>query len=321
MINFLAKIASQVYLDFIYIDLAGDRGNRSINLKLKNLAIKDEENNGIIIDELDLYIKNFMNATGSSVDFESASYVFSQLNILISEAWVNKVLSSDENLKSGDLENLRVKLTPKKMSILGTLKKGISFNFSVDIKFMVDKGRLIINLDRFWAVDLIPLPRWVQKTILGFAEKYIEKKKMHIDGISFVNHYILIDHRKLIPVDCYLDVQKVFVQEDFLAIQCGTDKDDAMRQFQAKVKAKKETPPPADIKTAEPEKQPEEKNGEQEQKEAKCEKLFDFLEKMQNLLTDRVKQPILVRFKEAGGAPLSHLKVFIDGETAREVKA
>lgn len=231
MFDFVSAVASQIFVDGVYIDFAKEE--QSINIRFKNFVIKDENANGVIIDHLNLFIENFKKPEGG-IDLNNASYIFQKLNLLVSEKWINMLLSFDDNLQKNGIENLRVNLTPKKISILGTLKKGFSFNFSIDLKLIIDNGRLVINFDRFWAGNYIPLPRFVQSTLLGILKNVLTTQKYSLKGINFVKQYILINHKMLLPVDCYISIDKFHIDDNFLAFECSADREAAINAIQKK---------------------------------------------------------------------------------------
>ena len=224
MLELLSKIASHIFVYGTSISFSHDKGKNSIELKLKDFSIKDDEANGIIIESLLLSVENLMENEKGSPMINDASYIVEKLNLMIHEDWINKILKNEKGLREQGIHNLRIDISSKKLSILGEYKAGISLGFTVDLKFKLDNGKIVIDLNRFWAGDFLPLPRWIQSALLGILKKHLASKKSASHGISIKDRFITVDHQALIPVDCYLNIHHILSDEKFLVIQGSADR-------------------------------------------------------------------------------------------------
>lgn len=239
MLELLSKIASHIFIYGTSISFSHDKGKNCIELKLKDFSIKDDEANGIIIENLLLSIENLVEDEKGSPMINDASFIVEKLNLMIHEDWINKILKNEKGLREQGVHNLRIDVSPKKLSILGEYKAGISLAFTVDLKFKLDDGKIVIDLNRFWAGDFLPLPRWIQSALLGILKKHLESKKSTLKGISFKDRFITVDHQALIPVDCYLDIHHILNDEKFLVIQGCTNKEKSLALIKEKALKKR----------------------------------------------------------------------------------
>ncbi len=239
MLELLSKIASHVFIYGTSVSFSHDKGKNSIELKLKDFSIKDDEANGVIIESLLLSVENLVEDEKGSPMMNDASYIVEKLNLMIHEDWINKILKNEKGLKEQGVHNLRIDISSKKLSILGEYKAGISLGFTVDLKFKLDNGKIVIDLNRFWAGDFLPLPRWIQSALLGILKKHLESKKSASRGISIKDRFITVDHQALIPVDCYLDISRILSDEKFLVIQGCANREKSLALIKEKAYKKR----------------------------------------------------------------------------------
>ena len=235
MLELLSKIASQIFVYGTSIGFSNKNGRNGIQLKLKDFYIKDESSNSIIIENLSLYIENLIEEKDGVINFHDASYIVEKINFMIHEDWINKFLKNEEGLREQGIHNLRVNTSPEQITISGEYKVGIKLSFSIILKLTLDNGKIVIDLNRFVAGDFLPLPRWIQSTLLGILKKHLKSKKKSLPGISIEDRFITIDHLALIPVDCYLDITNIGSDEKLLVIQGRADKARSLKSIAEKI--------------------------------------------------------------------------------------
>ncbi|MCE1247228.1 MAG: hypothetical protein LWY06_11335 [Firmicutes bacterium] len=233
MFDLISHLASQLFVNGVSLELGNTGKSGHIALHLKDFLIRNGSGSGIIIDDLSVYIEN-LQADGMAPDFNKASYIVEKLGVIISETWLNDILRMDKELEQYGIHNLRVKITGEKFSIIGTFKKVVSIGFSIDLKFMVEKNIILVNFDRFWAGDLLPLPRGTQKLILGIIQKRIDKGEMVMKGIKFRENFIIIDPLSFIPVDLYVDIKGIALKDGYIGLRCETDREQYLTAIERK---------------------------------------------------------------------------------------
>lgn len=241
MLEVLSKIVSNIFLYGASVSLERIDGESRIRVKLKDLIVKDAESEGIIIDELILSIVDVRDNKELSESLNEATFIVEKFSIFLSEDWLNKLLTEGSDLKKSGVENLRFDFKANKLSILGTLKKGISLSFSIDLKFSVSRGELTIDFNRFWAGDMIPLPRMVQKTILNIVRKHLTSNKSLVKGLRFHDRYITLDPPPLMPVDVIMELKNVNINEKFLVLQGSVNREKSMELVAQKVERRRKS--------------------------------------------------------------------------------
>jgi len=322
MLKLLSRIASQIFIYGVSIDFCQKDKACGVQFRLKDLSIKDDESNAIILEDLSVAIENLADVKNGSPGLEDASFIVESLGIMVSQEWINKLLKNNKKLEKRGIHNLRVDLTPRKLSILGDYKKFITIPFSIDIKFSVFNGKIQIEFDRFWAADLIPLPRWVQKALLNILKEYIKYSKSKIIGIKISGQFVLIDHLALLPFDCYFDINKIFINDHFLVIKGSADREESLRLIAEKKKKKREE----EILTREMDMRKKEEDLRRElEKQEEGEKMkipYGDLDDVKDK-EERIEQLILnggetSNFPNKPHAPGSQVEIKIDGEPLEE---
>lgn len=217
MFRFLSQIASQVFIDSLSLDLSSRTSNR-LSLRVKDLSIRDEKSGSIILDDLSVLITDF-SFDEKGISLEKALFILEKYNLIISQDWINSYLASDGNLENNKLSGLKIVFTDNKISIFGTYKSLVDFPFSIDLKIDVEGGILRVVFDRFWAMDLLPMPRWVQSTILSSIQNYLETRKKQKKGISFCNQNIFIHYPEFIPEKYVMKIDRILTKEGYLILQ------------------------------------------------------------------------------------------------------
>lgn len=234
MLEFLSQIASHIFIYGTSVNFSHNNGINSIQLRLKGFSIKDDDSNSIIIENLLISVENLVEDENGSPLINDASFIIEQLNLMIHEDWINKILKNEKGLEKQGIHNLRIDVKPKKISILGKYKAGISLAFTVDLKFKLENGKIIIDLNRFWAGGFLPLPRLIQSTLLGILKNHLKSKKSIQKGISINDRFITVDYQALIPVDCYLDIHQIISDEKFLVIQGHANREKSLQMIKEK---------------------------------------------------------------------------------------
>jgi hypothetical protein len=239
MLDLISNLASQLFINGISLEMGKTGDSDHIAFHLKDFLVRSGSGNGIIIDDLSVFIENIRTDSGLP-DFNKASYIVEKLGVIIAEAWINNILKMDKELEQYGIHDIWIKVTGEKVSIHGTFKKVVSIGFSIDLKFMVENNIILINFDRFWAGDLLPLPRGTQKLILGILQKRLDKGEMVMKGIKFKENFIIIDPLSQIPLDIYINIKGIALKEGYIGLKCETDRALYLPEIEKKKLAEKE---------------------------------------------------------------------------------
>ncbi len=229
ILQLVLPFVSQLFLFGFYTGIKKSGENLRIDVSLKEFLFQDEKTDGAILENLDLVILNLKEEGDITQNLLNASFILKRFTLIISEDFINQSIKTDKELKKHGIERLRVKFKKDILSVIGSYKKGLSFPFSVDFKFKVVDGKLVVDFNRFWAGDMVPMPRFIQSTLMGVMQNYMKSHGGLIKGIIFTNRFIKVDHYKIIPVDFFGDIHKVFMKEGFLVIEGGFDEEKAQK--------------------------------------------------------------------------------------------
>jgi len=297
MFNRICNIMSQLFIYGLSIKMNKTDCGGEVKLKLKNFLIKDQEINGIIIENLHLSMENISDMN-KCVSFDDASFIVEKIDFLISEDWINKIIKSEEILKGREIEELRIDFHQDGLSVSGKIKVGITFSFTMDLKLTIEKGKLKIIFNKFHAGGFITLPSWLQKALLSILKNYLESRNMLDSGIIFTNEYVIIDHLSFIPLDCYLKFEEILIEEKYLIIKGGEDRDKCLEIIEKKLKKKIEEMKKQKAK---------EKDKKKDKEEDKVNKILDeIIQKAGEMKRLKPAKPV--------DSSNSKVKVYVDGE-------
>jgi hypothetical protein len=208
--------------------------NNRIRFKLKDYLLKDDESDGLIVENLIISIANIKDETDAQKLIPSAYFIIENFSVIVSETWLNNAFKFvTDNMK--EVRNLKVVMGPEKMTIYGAYKKGITFTFAVDLKFEIINNRLVIVLDRFWAGNRkVALPKIFQKALISYMQGYIASNDLPVKGVWMNNQNIFVDHIAMMPVNGLFYMKSLVIADGFLAVNGGVDFEEAVRILERK---------------------------------------------------------------------------------------
>jgi hypothetical protein len=231
---------------------------------VKDLLLKDDNTSGLIIENLILTAtdlsagivcpNNDPDTSGKESpekkedpdweedweDQSHGSFIIEKCRLLISEGWLNRVIESDDSLEGHGAKKVRVDMGPDRLSISGEFKVGVNVRAAVDLLVGVKDGCLQIDLDRIRALSNISLPRIVQNALMGIVQDYMKKKMPK--GVKFAGggSSIIIDHNAMLPGNIYFDLTHVYLDDKFLVIQGGADREKCLEIIREKREAREQ---------------------------------------------------------------------------------
>jgi hypothetical protein len=228
------KVAPYHFLYGSSLSFDREVNNNRIRFKLKDYLLKDEETDGIIVENLIVSIANIKDGTDFQKILPKAYFIIENFSVIVSETWVNKALKFVSDSME-EVRNLKITFGPEKMTVYGAYKKGITFTFAVDLKFEIINNRLVIILDRFWAGNrTVPLPKIFQKALISYMQGYIASNDLPVKGVWMNKQNIFVDHIAMMPVNGLFHMKSFVIADGFLAVNGGVDFDEAVRILERK---------------------------------------------------------------------------------------
>jgi hypothetical protein len=230
----IGNLAPYMFMYGASVNFEREPNNNRIRIKIKDLMIKGENTDGIIIENMIVSLANIKD-TEINESIKNADIIVEHFNVLIPENWINLAFKTIEKQNLiPDVKDLKVVFRNQVMSLHGAYKKGITFGFTVDLKFKVINDRIIIDFDRFWVGSTIPMPQIFQKTLLNFAENYLNSHKNVINGITLLDQNIHIDHLQMIPPNVQFFIRNIHIDDGYFVIQGGVDFNEALDDIKTK---------------------------------------------------------------------------------------
>jgi len=250
MFDIVNKILSQVFLYGFLFNLEKTGDAPKLSIKIQDLLIKDDDSEGIIIEEMSVSLVDFKyDGTDVGESLKKASVIVEKFNVMISSGWFNNVIEKvgKPELEKFGVKNLSVEFYGGFMTIKGDYHKGIHLAFQADVAFDVSGGNLMVIPDRVITGNVMSIPKILIKMGLNIARNYIQSSEMLKNALEINENFILIRHGELIPCNCYFEVRNVAVENRFLVIQGGADVRQCLKLIGEKKNPAPEVPPePAD---------------------------------------------------------------------------
>jgi hypothetical protein len=226
--DLVGKVAPYHFLYGLSLSFSREVDNNRIRLKLKDYLLKDDESDGVIVENVILSIANISDDKDIGKNIPNAFFIVENFSIVISQSWINRALGFAADTME-EVKNLRVVMNPDKISIYGAYKKGITFTFAIDLKFEIIDNRLVIIMDRFWVGNRsVPLPKIFQKALLNYMQGYLMSHEQLIKGVRFNGQNIFVDHIALMPVNGLFHMKGLVIADGFMAVHGGIDFEEAV---------------------------------------------------------------------------------------------
>jgi hypothetical protein len=238
MLELLARYANQLFLYGFSLEFRLEREGYGLKMKMKDFMLKDDETSGFIVEDLVLDVLNIKEREDPEKIFRNASYIVEKLSFMLSEEWVREIISSDEEIEEHGIKKLDVDFISDMLSVSGEFHVGVNFSASVDLKIIPEDGMLRVDFDRFWAMEKISLPKFLQNALMKVAKKYLTSRLPK--GVTFSGNSVIVDYLSMIPFDCYFEITDVFIRDRFLVIRGGADLAKSRKAIAEKEKRKKE---------------------------------------------------------------------------------
>jgi hypothetical protein len=215
----LFSLLNDVALDGLSIHVSPEEYGKTdtINVGIVHLLMKLSTTKGITIENLSLSIPSIDFKGDMATLLTSTTIVVESLVIKIAQPWVNEVLKKYRAAyEETDLHDLEVVFLPKKLLVRGSYKKGVAFPFSIEIKTGIKNNKLAIELAHFNLMEILPLPQWVQNSLID-----IFKDKLKQRFVDIQDHIFLIDVIAASPIPLELTIKDFRVEKETLVLEVG----------------------------------------------------------------------------------------------------
>lgn len=214
----LIKFFKEFSLEKFSLSTGDSGGKTKVLLSAKNLQLKDPASEGCLIEELILSLED-VNIVPDIYNALKDSWIkISSFSFSLSQDFVNNALSLMPELKEKGVNDLKIRFENERITLKGSYKKILSFPFAIDLKAEIaDKNIIKVELEKFWMLEMIPLPKMMQNAIFGTLKGHFK------DGaIRLVDNYFLIDVLSFIPFPIEVKFKSIESLDKFLRFVGGS---------------------------------------------------------------------------------------------------
>lgn len=217
MLSLLKEFFSSASFGSLAAEILQDESGRACALQIQGCDIFFflGTDPGILVDLLDAVIQGLDAGEDSTVS--KSSIRIDKLRLRISQQWANMAINSRGILSRMGLQQIRLTFRDSKALLRGAYKKGISFPFSLDIKVCAEKNRIRLDVEHFWMLEMIQLPKFLQNLLLDILRQHVRS-----DAIEISHHSILLDIAALSPLPLFFNLKDVFIEGEFLVLEALT---------------------------------------------------------------------------------------------------
>ncbi len=187
-----------------------------LTLAIDGLIFKNPRTKGILIESLRMKVENFDTTLNPIEALCGSTVTLEQMRIKIAQSFINDmVIQNRELYEPKGIRDVEVVLLDKKIIVRGSLKKGASFPFSVEIKTKAVQNRLVIKLSQFNLMEMLPLPTWLQDILLDLVTDKLTHPFIEIKE----HHNFYIDVLAALPFPIKMNINDFRVEKDALVLE------------------------------------------------------------------------------------------------------
>ncbi|MFP4498212.1 MAG: hypothetical protein ACLFQV_08370 [Vulcanimicrobiota bacterium] len=235
MLNFFYQFTSNIFAYGASLTFERVNGEKNIKFRIKDLLVKDDETQGIILDNFVIEMIGLNPELPMETAMKEASFIVPRSRVLISEDWVNKVLDkmvlTEKMREENGLKDIKIDITSEKLIIKGLVKKMVNISFAIEVVFHIRDGKIVIEFKRFFAGESMKLPKFVKNFVLSKLKEAVEKNPKLSKEISVSEQFIEINHMAFIPLNMYLNINNIYGNESFLVLEGGYNREIALKQI------------------------------------------------------------------------------------------
>ncbi len=225
-------------LDRVVVDQArvglGLKVGEGIPIRISNVSksVRLGELENVRVEDTSIRIDGFVPGKDMKAAVEASTIVVESLKVRVFGSFINRAIDTVRDQIPSLVENFGLSLSPGRMTVNGTVRKVIAFNFAVDLLFGVKGQELTVEIERISGPGGISAPGWLVAYVLGFVNKKLAREK----AVRIVDRVIFINPRKRIP-------PKFKVAFDFSKFT--VEGNDILLELTAPADLKQAPPPPA----------------------------------------------------------------------------
>ncbi|MGV8119801.1 MAG: hypothetical protein AB2L14_08590 [Candidatus Xenobiia bacterium LiM19] len=187
-----------------------------VALSIDGLILKNPRTKGILIESLRMKVENFNTSLSPTEALLSSTITIDKMRVKIAQSFFNDlVMQNRDAYEPKGIRDVEIVLLDRKIIVRGSLKKGASFPFSVEIKTKADKNKLVVKLSHFNLMEMLPLPGWLQDILLDIAMDKLNHPFIEVKE----HHDFYIDVMAALPFPVKMDIKDFRVEKDALVLE------------------------------------------------------------------------------------------------------
>lgn len=140
-------------------------------VRARNLMVGRNQEGGILLDTLEVAVVAPGLAAGDFTPGPDLTVQVRKLNLTVSQDYLNDLInlfSTEIAAQVPGLSDVAVTFSTRGVSLSGTLQKGISFGFIIDLGLSVEDNCIRVTWDNFWLANRVPLPGFMRNLLWGY---------------------------------------------------------------------------------------------------------------------------------------------------------
>lgn len=190
------KLLDRVVVEQARVAVGQNRGEAiPIRMTSALTSVRLDQLENVRVDDVSVRLDGFVPGPNMKAAVEASTVVVESLKTRVYGSFLNRAVETMKDQIPSLVENFGISLSPGRMTISGTVRKVLAFNFAVDLRFGVKGQELMVQFERFSLAGGLSMPGWLRSQILGVANKKLAREK----AVRIVEDVIYINPRKRIP--------------------------------------------------------------------------------------------------------------------------
>ncbi len=166
-----------------------------VRAALQSKQVRLGELECVRVEDVSVRLDDFVPGKDMKAAVEAATVVVESLKVRVFGSFLTRAIETMRDQIPSLVENFALSLSPGRLTISGTVRKILAFNFAVDLRFAVSGQELMVQFERFSLAGGLSMPGWLRSQILGVANRKLAREK----AVRIVDDVIYINPRKRIP--------------------------------------------------------------------------------------------------------------------------
>ena len=208
-----------------------------LRIELQEFALNAGNKEGIVISKGLFYLDDLNFELPPAQMIKEATVRVESLVVRLAVGLFNRALASDKvqqalvNLPV-DIRDLNFALSGKLMTLSGSVRKGLTFGFAVDLKPYVKGNNICVAFESFYLSNLLPMPGSLRRMLMSVVNQKLMSNPDMKGLVSIDGDVITVNPWKKIPVKVKADILRFGVEGHCLVLVLGAshrrDADDQM---------------------------------------------------------------------------------------------